>query len=247
MNKQNIQKQIQKLSPKICQPQIFIKELETLLISLNDEKATANYRRIIPKMDKAFGVPKPALDIIAGEISKFGQKEPKIILELLKILWQKGSFEERTITAKALGTIGKKTPNESLKLIISFLKDIDNWSICDVLATQAIREIITTHKDEILNLAFKCTKDKNKWIQRFGVITIVELAHNKKLEIPKKVFEIIAPLMTTEDSDLKKAVAWTLREISKRESKIVKDFLKNYQNSQNKNTLWIMKEGSKKL
>lgn len=247
MNKLSIQKQIQKLSPKINQPQIFIKELEALLISLSDEKATANYKRIIPKMGKTFGVPKPALDIIAGEISKLEQKEPKIILELFKTLWQKGSFEERTITAKALGSIGKKTPKESFNLIISFLKDIDNWSICDVLATQAIRGIITTHKDEILNLAFKCIKDKNKWIQRFGVITIVELAHNKKLEIPKKVFDIIKPLMESENPDLKKAVAWTLREISKRKPEMVKDFLKNYQSSQDKNTQWIVREGNKKL
>lgn len=247
MNKLSIQKQIQKSAQKINQPQQFAKELEDLLDSLSDEKATVNYKRIIPKMGKTFGVPKPALDIIAQEISRFGQKDPQATLKLLKTLWQKGSLEERTIVAKTLGKIGKKAPKEGLDLIKSFLKDIDNWSICDVLATQALRGIIVEHKDEILELALKCIKDDNKWIQRFGVVTTVELAHNKKLEIPERTFDVIKPLMRSEDSDLKKAVAWALREISKREPEVVRDFLRTYQSSKNKNTQWVLKQGSKKL
>lgn len=247
MNKLSIQKQARKLAQKINQPQQFTKELEILLESLGDEEATASYRRIIPEMGKTFGVPKPALDIIAQEISKAGERNPETTLELLKTLWQKGTFEGRTITAKALGRIGKKAPEKSLNLTKSFLQDIDNWSICDVLATQGLRGIIASHKDEILDLALGCIKDKNKWIKRFGVVTIVELAHNKKLEIPRGVFDIIAPLMTAGDSDIKKAVAWALREISKREPDVVKGFLKNYQDSQNKNIQWIVREGSKKL
>lgn len=242
-----VQKQVQKLAQKINQPQKFAKELEELLESLRDEEATANYTRIIPDMGKTFGVPKPVLDAIAQKISQAGQKHVQTTLKLLKVFWQKGSFEERTIIAKTLSKIGKKAPEESLNLIKSFLPDIDNWSICDVLATQGLRGIIINHRDEILDLALQSVKDNNKWIKRFGVITIVELAHNKKLEIPKRVFDVIKPLMTTEDSDLKKAVAWALREISKREPKMVKSFLKNYQKTQDKNTQWIIREGSKKL
>lgn len=247
MYKQTIQKQAQKLTQKISQHPDFIKELEILLVSLRDEESTANYRRIIPEMGKTYGVPKPALDIIAQEIAKLGLKEFETVLKLLKTLWQKGSFEERTIVAKTLSKIGSKAPEKSLDLIRSFLSDIDNWSICDVLATQGIRSIIATHRDEILNLALKCVKDKNKWIKRFGIVTIAELAHHKKIEIPKKVFDIIRPLMVEEDADIKKGATWTLREISKREPKMVKDFLRNYQNSQNRNVQWIIKEGSKKL
>jgi 3-methyladenine DNA glycosylase AlkD len=53
--------------------------------------------------------------------------------------------------------------------------------------------------------------------------------------------------MVAKDADIKKAVAWTLREISKREPEMVNNFLKSYQDSPNKNTQWIMKQGSKKL
>lgn len=247
MDKTTIQRRIQKLSSQLCRPQQLTRELEALLESLKEEKAAANYKKIIPKMVKSFGVPKPVLDVIAQEISRLGQKSPQSTLKLLKTLWQKGSFEERTITAKILSQIGKKIPEESLNLIGSFLKNIDNWSICDVLATQGLRGIMATHRDRILDLASECTKNEGKWIKRFGVATIVEVAHNKSLEIPKEVFDIVKPLMATEDPDVKKAIAWALREISKREPKMVKNFLKDYQNSQDKNTRWIVREGSNKL
>ncbi len=247
MNKIAIQKQIQKLIQKINQPRQFIQELELLFKSWGDEKAIAESKRTIPNVNKIFGVSFPIQDVIAVEISKLDASHADAVLSLLKTLWQSSSLEAQIITAKALGKVAKKAPEKTLTLIKKLLRDIDNWAVCDTLATQGLRDLIKTHKEEILELVLDSIKDKNKWIKRFGVVTLVELAHNKKLEIPKKVFDIIKPLMTAEDADIKKAVAWTLREISKREPKMVKDFLSNYEKSQDKNTQWITKEGSKKL
>lgn len=247
MNKTFIQKQVQTLFPKISQPQQFVKELELLFKSWGDEKSIAESKRTIPNISKIFGVSFPIQDIIALEISKLGASDPEVILNLLKALWRSSSLEAQIITAKALGKVAKKAPEKTLTLIKNLLRDIDNWAVCDTLATQGIRGIMPAHSDKILILSLKCIKNKNKWIKRFGIVTVVELAHNKKLKISTKVFEIIKPLMTAEDADIKKAVAWALREISKRKPEMVRDFLKNYQKSQNKNTQWIIKDGSKKL
>ena len=247
MNKSSIQKQIQKLAPRINQPQQFVQELELLFNSWGSEKAIAESKRIIPNVNKIFGVNFSIQNILAKEISNMSLPSAKAMLRLLEVLWQSRSLEAQIVVSKALGKLGKKAPDESLNLIASFLPDIKNWAVCDTLATQGIRGLMPTHNDRILALALKCIKNKNKWIKRFAVVTIVELAHNKKLEIPKKVFDIIKPLITAEDADVKKAVAWALREISKREPKMVKNFLKDYQNSQDKNVQWVVKEGSKKL
>ena len=53
--------------------------------------------------------------------------------------------------------------------------------------------------------------------------------------------------MRERDRDVKKAVAWTLREISKKNPKVVYEFLQRYIASKDENTKWIVKEGSKKL
>jgi len=45
----------------------------------------------------------------------------------------------------------------------------------------------------------------------------------------------------------KKAVAWALREISKKNAKAVYNFLQKYGNSKDVSTRWIIREGSRKL
>lgn len=247
MNETSVQKQVQELSQKINQPRQFVKELELLFKFWGNEKAVVESKRTIPNISKIFGVSFPIQDVIALEISKLGASDPEMILNLLKTLWQSSSLEARIITAKILGKVAKKAPEKTLALIKNLLKDIDNWAVCDTLATQGIRGIMPANNDKIFVLALKCIKDRNKWIKRFGVVTTVELAHNKKFEIPEKVFDIVKPLMGAEDADIKKAISWALREISKRKPEMVRDFLKNYQKSKDKNTQWIVKEGSKKL
>ena len=59
--------------------------------------------------------------------------------------------------------------------------------------------------------------------------------------------KIVENLMEEEDRDVRKAVAWALREISKKNPRKVYDFLQKYISSRNKNTRWIVKEGSRKL
>lgn len=212
-----------------------------------DDKAVVQCQRTIPGARKCFGVSFPLQDIIAQEISKFKVSKIEQIFSLLKCLWLSDSLEAQIITSKILSKIGRKEPEKTLIFIKSLLNNINNWAVCDTLATQGLRGIINKIGEEILPLAIQNIKGKNKWIKRFDVVTIVELTHNKKLKIPKRVFNIIKPLMTAEDSDIKKAIAWALREISKKEPEMVKNFLKEYQNSQDKNTQWIIKQGSKKL
>ncbi len=53
--------------------------------------------------------------------------------------------------------------------------------------------------------------------------------------------------MKEEDKDVKKAIGWALREITKKDSKSVSEFLERWAKVENKNTKWIIKEGMKKL
>jgi len=53
--------------------------------------------------------------------------------------------------------------------------------------------------------------------------------------------------MKEEDKDVKKAIGWALREVTKKDPKSVFEFLKNWAKVDDKNTKWIIKEGMKKL
>lgn len=53
--------------------------------------------------------------------------------------------------------------------------------------------------------------------------------------------------MREKDRDVKKAISWALREVTKKDPKPVFEFLQKWAQVDDKNTKWIIREGMKKL
>jgi 3-methyladenine DNA glycosylase AlkD len=245
MDKSQLQKRTKELLEKSEEPKEFIKGLQTLLKSCVDKEATKNYQRIIPNTSKYYGVPKPVLWVIASEIGKFVIKEPAKAVSLLEIVWREGSFEAKQIVAKSLEKFGSRNPKDTLKFVSSLLSDIDNWSVCDCLAMYAVEPIVYSNSELVLPLSQRWIKSENKWIRRFGVVS---LRGYKKVKTTNKVFETLDLIMEDKNLDVRKAVSWILREITKGNPDDVREFLTRWAktNSSN-NAKWIIKEGMKKL
>ena len=245
MDKQALRQASAALAGKLSQPEEFIAGLHRLLEAHVDEKAFANYRRIIPEMGTTFGTPLPVLRVIAAEIARQGKKEPQSVLPMLKTLWDNGSFEERQIVGKVMERMAKKYPAECLALVPGFLPTLDNWANCDNLACFGMEPIALQMTDEVLSLCERWVRDENKWIRRFGVVVLRAFG---KAEVPERAFEILDQAMTDRDSDVKKGTAWILRDLSKRHPAHVFKFLLSWaQSNPNRNTVWIIKNGMKKL
>ncbi|MHA1149233.1 MAG: DNA alkylation repair protein [Promethearchaeota archaeon] len=245
INKNEIQKQLNKLFEIIDAPKEFITELHKFLQRYADNDLSDKYRRIIPEMGKAFGTPKPILVKIATKLGNYGQKNPDLIFPFLKTLWKNGSFEERDIVGKTIEKLGKKFADECLNLIPDFLPDLDNWSVCDVLGSMGMRPIVISKTEEVLSLCEKCMKDEGKWIRRFGVVTLWTF---KKIPAPPNVFEILNIVMDDGDKDVKKGVAWILRQMTNMNSNKVTIFLlEKAKANPSKHARWIIKNGMKKI
>ena len=233
------------LAGRLSQPDEFVAGLHRLLKTHVDEQAFANYRRIIPEMGATFGTPLPVLRIIAAEIGRPGKKEPQSVLPMLKTLWHNGSFEERQIVGKVMERVAKKYPAECLALVPGFLPTLDNWANCDNLACFGMEPIALQMADEVLSLCEQWVQDENKWMRRFGVVVLRAFG---KTDLPEQVLKILGQVMTDQDSDVKKAVAWILRDLSKRHAARVFEFLLGQaQSDPNRDTIWVIKNGMKKL
>ena len=245
MDKSQIQERIKKLLEKAEKPKEFTEGLQELLKSYVDRDATKNYQRIIPNTGKYYGVPKPSLWVIASEVGKFVIKNETKALSLLETVWNEDSYEAKQIVGKSLEKFGPKNPKDTLHFISSLLSDIDNWSVCDCLAMYAVEPIVYSDPELVLPLSEKWVKSKNKWIRRFGVVT---LRGYKQVKVTDKTFKILNQVMEDEDSDVKKGVSWILREITKKNADEVAKFLMKWAKANpNKDTRWIIKDGMKKL
>ena len=245
MNKTLIQNRTREVLGKADKPKDFTKELQEFLKSFVDREATKNYQRIIPDTGKFYGVPIPTLRVIAAEIGKIIQKEVTKAQLLLETIWNESSFEARQIAGKSLEKFGPKNPKICLDFISSVLPDIDNWANCDNLAMCGVEPIVYQSPELVLPLSEKWIKDENKWIRRFGVVS---LRGYKRIQITDKVFGILDLIMEDKDKDIKKAVSWILREITKKNpGKVARFLMKWAKANPSKDAKWVIKDGMKKL
>ncbi|MFH1684328.1 MAG: DNA alkylation repair protein [Candidatus Margulisiibacteriota bacterium] len=207
MDKSQIQERIKKLLEKAETPKEFTRGLQELLKSNVDRDATKNYQRIIRDTGKLFGVPLPILRAIAAEIGKFIQKETTKAPLLLETIWNESSFETRQIAGKSLEKFGPKNQKICLDFTSSVLPDLDNWSVCDNLAMFGVEPIVYSNSELVLPISEKWIKDENKWIRRFGVVS---LRGYKRVKTTDKVFKILDRVMRDENKDIKKAGAGAL-------------------------------------
>jgi len=243
MDKTLLQKRTKELLEKADKPKEFTKGLQELLKSNVDRDATKNYQRIIPYTGKFYGVPLPILRLISAEIGKFVQKETTKAPLLLETIWNESSFEARQIAGKSLEKFGPKNPKVCLDFISSVLPDLDNWANCDNLAMCGVE--VYQRPELVLQLSGKWIKDKNKWIRRFGVVS---LRGYKRIQITDKVFGILDLVMEDKNKDIKKAASWILREITKKNPDEVAKFLMKWAKANpSKDAKWVIKDGMKKL
>lgn len=245
MDKSQIQKRTKELLEKADKPEVFTARLQELLVSYVDKDATKNYRRIIPDTGKFFGVPLPILRVVAAEIGKFTQKEPAEAKRLLETIWTEGSFEARQIAGKCLEKFGPKNPEIRLDFVSSVLPDLDNWAVCDNLAMFGVEPIVYSNPELVLPLSENGIKSKNKWIRRFGVVT---LRGYKKIQTTNEVFRTLDLVMADNEKEIKKAVSWILREITKKNPDEVAEFLTRWAKvNPGKDARGVIKDGMKKL
>lgn len=130
--------------------------------------------------------------------------------------------------------------------MLDILSDLSDWETTDTLALRVVVNLAKQNREEIFLLLKEWANSKNKWIRRLAMATVAPYIRAKPSDV-KPCLEVIEKLMREKDRDVKKAVAWALREISKKNPKAVYEFLQRYIASKDENTKWIVKEGSKKL
>ncbi len=198
---------------------------------------------------------------IGKEIGKMFVKNNNDV-ELLEDLWHisyenavdigsLGLFSNREIRLIAIGILSVLSKKEGYyKSVKNFIMSISNtifdWETCDQMGIKVIVNLLIINDKDILSVIDKWSKSDYKWERRLAVVSILSYSRHSNADV-EKCFNIIDNLMNDGDKDVKKAVGWALRSISKKHSKYVSDFLQKWIKFESPNTRWIIKEGVKKL
>ena len=241
-----------------------IRKLAILLYELMKKDELSEFKNLLLKSlenertGKLNMVKTPVLNTIGKELGKLIAKEDWKFERLLK-LWRL-SFENakrleygittgreiRYVVINALGEISKKDYESAKKFVLIILNDLNDWETVDALALRVVVNLAKQNREEVFQLLNKWVASESKWIRRLAMATIAPYIRAKPNNA-KLCLEVIEKLMQENDKDVKKAVAWALREISKKNAEAVYNFLQKYGNSKDVSTRWIIREGSRKL
>ncbi|MDI6592040.1 MAG: DNA alkylation repair protein [Patescibacteria group bacterium] len=187
----------------------------------------------------------PLLNLLGQELGKLLLKEDWKFERLME-LWKKGERDEKLIVISALGKISEKDYENSKEFLLKILNDVSDWEICDQLALRVIATLAIQNPREVFSLMEEWLKSDNKWIRRLAIATIPPYIRAKKEE-SLICLKFLNKVMREEDKDVKKAIGWALREVTKKDPDSVFEFLEKWAKIDDKNTKWIIKEGMKKL
>lgn len=183
-------------------------------------------------------------DIFIGGLTnpvlrKIAKENKNADFDILKKLLKSKFHEERLLATFILvenyKNLKTNKKNEEKKRIVDFylknLNGINNWDIVDASAYQILGDYFVDNKRErkiIYELARNpdCQRISSLWKKRVGIISTYALIKNYELKDTIKISKI---LIKEEHDLIHKAVGWMLRELGKKDEKLLLKFLKeNY-------------------
>lgn len=192
----------------------------------NPEKAKI-YARFFKTGKGEYGEGDLFLGIAVPEQRKLAQRYIELSLGDVKKLLHSKYHEHRLTGFFILCYKYQKAKDKERDKIIGFyLKHKhrgNNWDLIDCVADKLLGKHIAEKDKSIL---YELAKSESLWDRRIAILTTFEFIRNRRFEDTKKIAEI---LLNDKHDLIHKAVGWMLREMGKRDEKVLIKFLdKNY-------------------
>ena len=121
-----------------------------------------------------------------------------------------------------------KTDNEKKEIFNFYLKNskkANNWDLVDISCPGVIGKYLLEFPEE-RKVLYNLAVSKNLWQQRIAMVSTVTLIRANELEDTLKISKL---LLKHKHDLMHKAVGWMLRELGKKDQKLLEEFLKeNY-------------------
>ncbi len=191
----------------------------------NKEQASA-LQRFFKTGKGEYGEGDIFLGIKVPEQRKIAKQFSGLSLKQLSELLSSGIHEKRLIALLILVDKYKKESEKARKEIFEFYikntKKINSWDLVDLSAPNIVGNWLLNKPREII---YKLSSSKNLWEKRISIISTLTFIKNKEFKDTLNISEI---LMNDKHDLIHKAVGWMLREVGKRNQKVLEEFLKKH-------------------
>ena len=218
--------------------------VRSLLEKSANAKHAAFHKEYHKSSKKFYGLRAKQMTDISKSVFPVKIKIPKVeVLRLIKELWASDWFEEQAIGLLLLERFAKVLAPNDLPYVKKMIGECEGWGHLDWVATKMLGALALNYGEQIYPKVRTWTKSKHLWTRRASILIHVLPARKKKLnaEYALSTFE---ELLHEKEFFIRKAIGWTLREISKYYPEVTFEFLKEHKKDASGLTL---REGARRL
>ncbi len=198
---------------------------------LADSKQAANYSRFFKTGKGEYAEKDIFLGVKNVYIKKIAKKfSENLSFREIKVLLISPIHEERMVAVLVLVEKYNKAQKEDRKKVFDFyLKNavfINSWDLIDISAWKIIGDCLLKYRNR--EILIKLANSENLWKRRISIVATFAFIRKNQFKDTLKISKI---LLRDEHDLIHKAVGWMLREVGKKDRKLLEKFLKeNYAN-----------------
>lgn len=158
----------------------------------------------------------------------------KIYLNQVQSLLNSEIHEYRSLALMILVAQFEKFPDRQKDIYEFYLKNtsrINNWDLVDLSAYKIVGTYLSSKSRDIL---YKLVVSDNLWERRIAIVSTFYFIREKDFADTIKISEI---LLNDKHDLIQKAVGWMLREVGKKDEKVLLQFLDKYSKTMSRTML----------
>lgn len=135
-----------------------------------------------------------------------------------------------------------KNKEKLVKFYLKNLKYVNNWDLVDTSASYILGDYLLLKKDR--NILYKLIKSKNLWQRRVSIVACLSFIKNNDF---KDILNLGEMVFKDKEDLIAKAYGWMLREVYKKDKKVLVEFLnRNYKKMQRVSLRYCLERFPKK-
>jgi len=196
----------------------LLKEIQSYA---NPEKAKI-YQRFFKTGKGEYGEGDIFLGLTMPQQREIAKKYKELSFSQINKLLDSKIHEHRMQAGILLTKKAKLFPEETFNLYLKHAKKFNNWDLVDVTCTRTVGEFLLD-KPKQRKILYDLAKSKNLWEKRVAIVSTFSFIRKNQLGDTLKISEF---LLKDKHDLIHKAIGWMLREVGKKDKKVLVDFIK---------------------
>jgi len=196
------------------------------LRAIADPQKAAQVQKYFKESVRSFGVSSPEVRTVAKDLFQQIKKDWTCAdaVTLCDLLFPRPELEAKAIAALILARYKRDFPKALFGKVKSWLvrNYLDNWASVDIFCPEVMGTLLARYPD-LVDQIKDWTCHPNRWVKRASIVSFLKLA--KKEEHRVTIYEICRSHFPVTDDLIQKANGWLLREVGKRDTARLEQFL----------------------